>query len=50
MPRSPGVRLAIMQLQAGTVIGGTTEVRRPWRPLSISRARFGSREVNRVIP
>ena len=31
MPRSPGVLLAIMHDHAGTVIGGTIDVRRPVR-------------------
>ena len=41
-PRSPGVRLDIMQDQAGTVIGGMTEVRRPDVPRSIRPFSTGS--------
>jgi len=41
------VRLAIMHDHAGTVIGGTIEVRRPETPRSISPERTGSRSRQR---
>src|SRR4029077_3386446 len=42
MPRSPGVRLDIMQDHAGTVIGGVIDRSPPHVPASARRNRFGS--------
>jgi hypothetical protein len=41
-PRSPGVFDDIMQDHAGTVIGGMTEVSRPYEPRSINPEMVGS--------
>src|SRR3954468_24842599 len=41
MPSSPGSRPETMQLQAGTVIGGSTLRSRPQAPRATSPARFG---------
>ena len=41
-PRSPGVFEDIMQDHAGTVIGGITEVRRPYEPRSMRPEMVGS--------
>src|SRR3990167_3037210 len=42
MPSSPGSRLDIMQLQAGTVMGGTTLLSLPQQPCSVRRLSVGS--------
>src|SRR3989304_5354313 len=42
MPSSPGSRLDIMQLQAGTVMGGTTLLSLPHQPCSVRRLSVGS--------
>src|SRR5579872_1832456 len=47
MPSSPGSWPVIMQLQAGTVIGGSTLRSGPQVPAPIRRLRFGSCSLQR---